>query len=143
MIMDISIKRVYLPAEDSDGCRVLVDRLWPRGIKKEDAKVDLWAKTLAPSAELRKWFNHIPERFEEFSKKYVEELKANPEAAPVLDELRRHDKVTLLYGAKDEQHNEHNRPKLPEFPVQCRKPQNKQEYRIEHADAGIEIQPLP
>ena len=103
--MDISIKRVYLPAEDSDGCRVLVDRLWPRGIKKEDAKVDLWAKTLAPSVELRKWFNHIPERFEEFSKKYVEELKANPEAAPVLDELRRHDKVTLLYGAKDEQHN--------------------------------------
>ena len=103
--MDISIKRIYLPAEDSDGCRVLVDRLWPRGIKKEDAKVDLWAKTLAPSVELRKWFNHIPERFEEFSKKYVEELKANPEAAPVLDELRRHDKVTLLYGAKDEQHN--------------------------------------
>lgn len=105
MIMDISIKRVYLPAEDSDGYRVLVDRLWPRGIKKEDAKVDLWAKTLAPSVELRKWFNHIPERFEEFSKKYVEELKANPEAALVLDELRRHDKVTLLYGAKDEQHN--------------------------------------
>lgn len=103
--MDISIKRIYLPAEDSDGCRVLVDRLWPRGIKKEDAKVDLWAKTLAPSVELRKWFNHIPERFEEFSKKYVEELKANPEAALVLDELRRHDKVTLLYGAKDEQHN--------------------------------------
>ena len=103
--MDISIKRVYLPAEDSDGCRVLVDRLWPRGVKKEDAKVDLWAKTLAPSVELRKWFNHIPERFEEFSKKYVEELKANPEAALVLDELRRHDKVTLLYGAKDEQHN--------------------------------------
>ena len=105
MIMDISIKRIFLPAEDSDGGRVLGDRLWPRGIKKEDAKVDLWAKTLAPSAELRKWFNHIPERFEEFSKKYVEELKANPEAAPVLDELRRHDKVTLLYGAKDEQHN--------------------------------------
>ena len=103
--MDISIKRIYLPAEDSDGCRVLVDRLWPRGIKKEDAKVDLWAKTLAPSVELRKWFNHIPERFEEFSKKYVEELKANPEAALVRDELRRHDKVTLLYGAKDEQHN--------------------------------------
>lgn len=73
--------------------------------QKEDAKVDLWAKTLAPSVELRKWFNHIPERFEEFSKKYVEELKANPEAALVLDELRRHDKVTLLYGAKDEQHN--------------------------------------
>ncbi|MGN1254938.1 MAG: DUF488 domain-containing protein [Prevotella sp.] len=101
----MSIKRVYLPAEDSDGYRVLVDRLWPRGIKKENAKIDLWAKALAPSAELRKWFNHIPERFEEFSKKYVEELKANPEVAPILDELRQHDKVTLLYGAKDEQHN--------------------------------------
>ena len=61
--MNISIKRVYLPAEDSDGYRVLVDRLWPRGIKKEDARIDLWAKALAPSAELRKWFNHIPERF--------------------------------------------------------------------------------
>ena len=103
--MNISIKRVYLPAEDSDGYRVLVDRLWPRGIKKENAKIDLWAKALAPSAELRKWFNHIPERFEEFSKKYVEGLKANPEVAPILDELRQHDKVTLLYGAKDEQHN--------------------------------------
>lgn len=103
--MNISIKRVYLPAEDSDGYRVLVDRLWPRGIKKENAKIDLWAKALAPSAELRKWFNHIPERFEEFSKKYVEELKANPEVAPILDAIRQHDKVTLLYGAKDEQHN--------------------------------------
>ena len=103
--MKISIKRVYLPAEDSDGYRVLVDRLWPRGIKKENAKIDLWAKALAPSAELRKWFNHIPGRFDEFSKKYVEELKANPEVAPILDKLRQHDKVTLLYGARDEQHN--------------------------------------
>lgn len=103
--MKISIKRVYLPAEDSDGYRVLVDRLWPRGIKKENAKIDLWAKALAPSAELRKWFNHIPGRFDEFSKKYVEELKTNPEVAPILDKLRQHDKVTLLYGARDEQHN--------------------------------------
>lgn len=103
--MNISIKRVYLPAEDGDGYRVLVDRLWPRGIKKENARVDLWAKTLAPSAELRKWFNHIPERFEEFAKKYVAELKSNPDVAPVIEQLRQHDKVTLLYGAKDEQHN--------------------------------------
>lgn len=103
--MKISIKRVYLPAEDGDGYRVLVDRLWPRGIKKENAKVDLWAKTLAPSAELRKWFNHIPERFEEFAKKYVAELKSNPDVAPVIEQLRQHDNVTLLYGAKDEQHN--------------------------------------
>lgn len=103
--MNISIKRVYLPAEDGDGYRVLVDRLWPRGIKKENARVDLWAKTLAPSAELRKWFNHIPERFEEFAKKYVAELKSNPDVEPVIEQLRQHDKVTLLYGAKDEQHN--------------------------------------
>lgn len=103
--MKISIKRVYLPAEDGDGYRVLVDRLWPRGIKKENARVDLWAKTLAPSAELRKWFNHIPERFEEFAKKYVAELKSNPDVAPVIEQLRQHGKVTLLYGAKDEQHN--------------------------------------
>lgn len=103
--MNISIKRVYLPAEDGDGYRVLVDRLWPRGIKKENARVDLWAKTLAPSAELRKWFNHIPGRFEEFAKRYVTELKSNPDVAPVIEQLRQHDKVTLLYGAKDEQHN--------------------------------------
>lgn len=101
----VQCKRVYLPAEDSDGYRVLVDRLWPRGIKKENAKVDLWAKTLAPSTELRKWFAHIPERFEEFSKRYVDELNANPDVAPILADLRRHDTVTLLYGAKDEQHN--------------------------------------
>ncbi|EGN55616.1 hypothetical protein PRBRB14_00450 [Hallella multisaccharivorax DSM 17128] len=103
--MKIRIKRVYLPAEVDDGYRVLVDRLWPRGIKKETARIDLWAKTLAPSSELRKWFDHIPERFEEFSKRYVAELKANPEATAILDSLRAHDQVTLLYGAKDEQHN--------------------------------------
>lgn len=103
--MKIRIKRVYLPAEVDDGYRVLVDRLWPRGIKKETARIDLWAKTLAPSSELRKWFDHIPERFEEFSKRYVAELKANPEATVILDSLRAHDQVTLLYGAKDEQHN--------------------------------------
>lgn len=101
----VKCKRIYLPAEESDGYRVLVDRLWPRGIKKEDAKVDLWAKQLAPSTELRKWFAHIPERFYEFSKRYLSELKQNDEVAPIIDELRNHEVVTLLYGAKDEQHN--------------------------------------
>lgn len=101
----VKCKRIYLPAEESDGYRVLVDRLWPRGIKKEDAKVDLWAKQLAPSTELRKWFAHIPERFDEFSKRYLSELKQNDEVAPIIDELRHHEVVTLLYGAKDEQHN--------------------------------------
>ena len=103
--MILKIKRVYLPAEDSDGYRVLVDRLWPRGIKKENAKIDLWTKELAPSTELRKWFGHIPERFEEFSKRYVEELNSNPSVAPIVEEIRQHDVVTLLYGAKDEEHN--------------------------------------
>lgn len=101
----VKCKRIYLPAEESDGYRVLVDRLWPRGIRKEDAKVDLWAKQLAPSTELRKWFAHIPERFDEFSKRYLSELKQNDEVTPIIDELRRHDVVTLLYSAKDEQHN--------------------------------------
>lgn len=101
----VKCKRIYLPAEESDGYRVLVDRLWPRGIRKEDAKVDLWAKQLAPSTELRKWFAHIPERFDEFSKRYLSELKQNDEVTPIIDEFRRHDVVTLLYSAKDEQHN--------------------------------------
>lgn len=103
--METRIKRVYLPAEESDGYRVLVDRLWPRGIKKENAKVDLWAKQLAPSTGLRKWFGHIPERFNEFKEKYISELKANPDAISILDEIRKHDVVTLLYAAKDEEHN--------------------------------------
>ena len=98
-------KRVYLPASDTDGFRVLVDRLWPRGIKKENAHVDLWAKALAPSTELRKWFGHDPERFEEFARRYEEELSANAEAGTLLKEIRTHDVVTLLFGAKDENHN--------------------------------------
>lgn len=104
-MMKVQCKRVYLPAEESDGFRVLVDRLWPRGIKKENAKVDLWAKQLAPSTELRKWFGHLPERFDEFAKRYAGELAANAEARQVMDEIRKHDVVTLLYGAKDEEHN--------------------------------------
>lgn len=105
MDMEVKCKRVYLPAEEDDGYRVLVDRLWPRGIKKENARVDLWAKQLAPSTELRKWFGHIPERFDEFAKRYKAEIEGNAEAAPIVSELRRHDVVTLLFGAKDEQHN--------------------------------------
>ena len=103
--MEVYTKRIYLPAEEGDGYRVLVDRLWPRGIKKENAKVDLWAKQLAPSSELRKWFGHIPERFTEFKEKYIAELKANSDVAGILEEIRRHDVVTLLYAAKDEEHN--------------------------------------
>lgn len=103
--MEVYTKRIYLPAEEGDGYRVLVDRLWPRGIKKENAKVDLWAKQLAPSTELRKWFGHIPERFTEFKEKYIAELKANHDVASILEEIRKHDVVTLLYAAKDEEYN--------------------------------------
>lgn len=103
--MEVHCKRVYLPASSADGYRVLVDRLWPRGISKEKAHIDLWAKELAPSTELRKWFGHIPERFDEFAGKYKAELAANPAAMSLIGELRAHDVVTLLYGAKDEAHN--------------------------------------
>lgn len=105
IMTQVYCKRVYLPASDTDGFRVLVDRLWPRGIKKENAHVDMWAKALAPSTELRKWFGHDPERFGEFARRYEEELSANAEAGALLKEIRTHDVVTLLFGAKDEKYN--------------------------------------
>ena len=94
----VAIKRVYEPSAPSDGSRILVDRLWPRGISKRKAALDGWAKEVAPSPGLRKWFGHKPERFQEFAKRYRAELKGNPE----LKELRaRKGKVTLVYGARD------------------------------------------
>jgi len=101
----LKIKRIYLPAEDTDGYRILVDRLWPRGIKKENAKVDLWAKDVAPSTELRKWFDHIPERFNEFKERYRTELKETEAFSNLLKAIQEHDNVTLLFSAKDEEHN--------------------------------------
>lgn len=101
----IKIKRVYEPAEQGDGYRVLVDRLWPRGLKKEAAELDLWLKEIAPSPTLRTWFGHKPERFAEFSKKYRAELKANPAVAQLRALAREHKTVTLLYGARDTEHN--------------------------------------
>jgi uncharacterized protein YeaO (DUF488 family) len=100
------IKRVYAPPSQDDGERILVDRLWPRGMSKERAEVHLWLKGISPSTELRKWFGHDPTRWAEFKRRYVEELKVS---APILDALRRDSRrhtVTLLYGAKDEKHNE-------------------------------------
>lgn len=99
-------KRVYEDAEASDGYRVLVDRLWPRGVSKEKAKLDEWAKELAPSTELRKWFNHDPAKFTEFSQRYLAEVDENSNAPEIIKNWRTHDKVTLLYGARDEVHNE-------------------------------------
>ena len=103
--MSISIKRVYEPASRADGKRILVDRIWPRGLTKAEAGVDLWLKEVAPSTELRKWFGHDPEKWAEFQKRYRAELQGNP----VLAELRAlsaQGAVTLLYAARDEAHNE-------------------------------------
>jgi uncharacterized protein YeaO (DUF488 family) len=102
----ISLKRIYEPANDSDGYRVLVDRLWPRGLSKVAAKVDEWDKDLAPSTELRKWFNHIPERFEEFKQRYLLELQAQQPALQRLKSLSENQDLCLLFGAKDEEHNQ-------------------------------------
>jgi uncharacterized protein YeaO (DUF488 family) len=105
--MAVSVKRVYVEPGPEDGTRVLVDRYWPRGLSKGAARVDIWMKELAPSAELIKWFGHKPERWEEFTRRYQEELKGD-DRRPKLDELRRRakaGKVTLLFGARDEQHN--------------------------------------
>lgn len=105
--MHITIKRVYETAAPGDGFRILVDRLWPRGLSKEKARVDLWLKDIAPSDELRRWFNHEEAKWPEFRRRYKEELDAAPGA---LREFREAAKgrtvVTLLYGAKDEQHNQ-------------------------------------
>ena len=101
----MKIKRAYVPVEDTDGSRILVARLWPRGISKDKAKIDLWLKSVAPSNDLRKWFGHDPERFPEFSKRYQAEL----EESGALDELRSaikvHPNATLLFAAHDEEHN--------------------------------------
>jgi len=101
----IRIKRVYDPPDPSDGLRVLVDRLWPRGLKKEEARVDEWRKELAPSDELRRWFGHDPRRWEEFQRRYRAELLEKEEALYGLLELAKRGKVTLVYGARDPEHN--------------------------------------
>jgi uncharacterized protein YeaO (DUF488 family) len=103
--MDIRLKRAYDPASGGDGYRVLVERLWPRGVTKERAALDEWARELAPSPELRRWFGHDPERFQEFRRRYREELAGQRER---LEELRRRAEqgpVTLVYGARDSEHN--------------------------------------
>ncbi|MGJ7032651.1 DUF488 domain-containing protein [Niabella hirudinis] len=102
----INIKRIYEPSAKDDGYRVLVDRIWPRGISKEEADLDEWQKEIAPSTALRKWFNHDPVRWEAFKTKYTEELNKNEAAAPFLSQCRRHKTITLLYGAKEERYNQ-------------------------------------
>lgn len=102
--MTFQVKRVYEPAGRMDGTRVLIDRLWPRGVSKTDAHVALWMKDVAPSPRLREWFGHKPERFAEFSKRYTHELSDNPSFAE-LRKLGRNKRVTLVYGARDPAHN--------------------------------------
>ena len=100
--MRICIKRVYEAASPDDGERILVDRLWPRGLSKEKAAIDIWEKDVAPSAALRKWFGHDPDKFDDFRNKYRKELEDNP----AIKRLEKDKKVTLLFGAKDETHNQ-------------------------------------
>ena len=100
------IKRIYESPESDDGYRVLVDRLWPRGISKERAALDEWAKEIAPTNELRQWFNPDPEKFTEFSERYTKELDENPAAIKARDDWTSHPIVTLLYSAKDAEFNQ-------------------------------------
>jgi len=105
--MAIQIKRVYEKPSKTDGYRVLVDRLWPRGISKEKAHLDLWLKEIAPSTELRKWFGHDPEKWKTFQKRYKAEIAVNKLSFEELKEIiKKNDTVTLLYAARDEKHNE-------------------------------------
>lgn len=102
----IKIKRVYLPPAKADGCRILIDRLWPRGLKKEAAHIHLWLKEIAPSSELRKWFNHDPKKWVDFKKRYLKELTQKQASLHALIEQIDKRPVTLLYGAKDERYNQ-------------------------------------
>ncbi|AUW46203.1 DUF488 domain-containing protein [Rhizobium leguminosarum] len=103
--MALRIKRIYDPEDDKDGMRILVDRLWPRGLSKQDAAVDIWLKDIAPSPALRRWFGHDPAKWTEFQRRYRDELEKNPS---VVEELKRQIQqadTTLLYAAKDVDHN--------------------------------------
>ena len=103
--MPIRLKRAYEKPSPSDGCRILVERLWPRGLSKQAAAIDLWAKGVAPSPELRRWFDHDPDRWAEFKKRYFQELRARNEALePVLEQARRA-RVTFVFGSRETRFN--------------------------------------
>ena len=103
---NIKLKRAYEPPAADDGVRILVDRLWPRGVRKENAALDQWAKDLAPSTELRKWFGHDPKRWEEFRRRYREELHRHADQVEQLRAMARKGRITLVYSAHDEAHND-------------------------------------
>lgn len=101
----IKIKRVYDPVDPEDGKRILIDRLWPRGLKKEDLKMDEWLKEIAPSDQLRKWFSHDPKKYEEFKKRYAKELEDKSEILARIKAEAKKGTVTILFSAKDTEHN--------------------------------------
>jgi uncharacterized protein YeaO (DUF488 family) len=102
----VKLKRAYEPASADDGVRILVDRLWPRGVKKADAAIDQWIKDIAPSTALRKWFGHDPERWAEFRSRYAAEVREHRELLERLRALASHGQITLVYSAHDEVHND-------------------------------------
>jgi uncharacterized protein YeaO (DUF488 family) len=104
--LDIRLKRAYEPPAKADGTRVLIDRLWPRGVSKSKAAIDHWFRDLAPSTELRKWFGHDPARWDEFRRRYTEELKPHREQLDELLRIAAKGRLTLVYGARDEEHND-------------------------------------
>ena len=104
--MDIRIKRVYDATGQDDGYRILVDRLWPRGISKEGAHIEEWLKEIGPSNELRKWFGHEPTKFPEFKRRYEKELHGQADLLKHIRDLAKKQRLTLVYGAKDEEHNQ-------------------------------------
>lgn len=104
--MSVRLKRAYEPPAPTDGYRVLIDRLWPRGVARANARLDEWARELAPSTELRRWFGHDPARFAEFRQRYVEELSAQEEKLRELRGRARNTTLTLVYGARDTEHND-------------------------------------
>jgi uncharacterized protein YeaO (DUF488 family) len=104
--MDIRLKRAYDPPDSSDGYRLLIDRLWPRGISRERAALDCWQKDLAPSKQLRQWFGHQPRRFEEFRRRYLDELRSQRPLIAALRRRARDGTLTLVYAAHDAEHND-------------------------------------
>lgn len=104
--LDIQLKRAYQPPAAADGIRILVDRLWPRGLTKAAAAVDRWMRDLAPSTDLRRWFGHDPSRWDEFRREYARELRARGDLLEEVRSLARRGRVTLLFGARDEAHND-------------------------------------
>jgi uncharacterized protein YeaO (DUF488 family) len=104
--MSVSLKRAYEEPAPDDGTRILVDRLWPRGVSKEKAAIDLWLKDIAPSTELRKWFGHDPAKWDEFQERYRAEISANHGALQMLKDKISEGPVTLIFSAKDEEHND-------------------------------------